>query len=97
VLELHSPITLDAPVTVKINTSNQGWFGLDGGLNRITSKVQGGPALRFCMGDTVPKGTAARGMIPIRVSLKPSEANHAISWRPDRCHNGCMPGCGRPV
>jgi hypothetical protein len=63
VLHLHAPITIDEPVAIKISTSNQGWFGLDGGLNRITSTVKGAPALRFYMDDTVPVGTCARAMM----------------------------------
>lgn len=63
VLHLNAPITLDVPVAVKISKSNQGWFGLDGGLNRITSTVKGAPTLRFYMDDSVPVSTCARGMM----------------------------------
>jgi len=63
VLHLHAPLTLDAPVAVKINYSNQGWFGFDGGMNKIHSNVEGQPALRFYMDESVPQGTCARGMM----------------------------------
>jgi hypothetical protein len=63
VLRLNGPITLDAPVAVKINHSASTWFGLDGGLNRITSNVVGAPAIRFYMDESVPVGTCARAMM----------------------------------
>jgi hypothetical protein len=61
VLHLNADITIDAPVAVKINSSQIGWFGLDGGMHKIRSNVGNGPAIRFYMDDSVAQGVCARG------------------------------------
>jgi len=63
VLTLNGNIQIDAPVSIRINRSNTGWFGLDGGKHKIVSNVQGQPAIRFFMDDAVPSGTCARSLV----------------------------------
>src|SRR5262245_15466225 len=62
VLHLNAPLTLEAPVAVKMQNTFQGWVGFDGGMNKITSLVNGAPAIRLYMDESVPQGTCSRGM-----------------------------------
>lgn len=62
VLTLTGDVTLEAPVAIKIKDSFQGWFGLDGAMHKINSRVSGQPALRFYMDGSVPAGVCARSM-----------------------------------
>src|SRR5262245_25195114 len=62
VLQLNAPIVLDQPIEVVIRSSNVGWFGLDGNMNKIVSTVHDGPAIIVRMDDSTPSGTCARSM-----------------------------------
>ena len=63
VLTLNADMTLDAPVTVKLNTSHRTWHGIDGNLHTIKSAVRGQPAIRIIMDEGTPVGTCDRSFV----------------------------------